>query len=130
MPESIQGIASANAKIPLPVPVTSGGNEKTQQAISQNSKAGDVLTASIDQSGTYSTKNTGAAMVMAASTTAKVAMEINSVTNQVISSMKKLPAPIDLTAVTEVKNEIRAGTYIYDSAKVVDALQKAYHDMI
>jgi anti-sigma28 factor (negative regulator of flagellin synthesis) len=41
-----------------------------------------------------------------------------------------LPAPVDLTAVTEVRNEIKAGTYIYDSAKVVDALQKAYQDMV
>ena len=98
--------------------------------MSQNSTAGDVLAASIDQTGTYATKNTGAAMVMAASTTAKVAMEINSVTNQVISSMKKLPAPIYLTAVTEVRNEIKSGTYIYDSPKVVDALQKAYQDMV
>ena len=44
--------------------------------------------------------------------------------------MKKLPAPIDLTAVSEVKAEIRAGTYIYDSDKVVDALQRAYEEMI
>ena len=130
MSESIQGIAGASGKIPLPNPVKSGGNEKTKQAVSQNSTAGDVLAASIDQTGTYATKNTGAAMVMAASTTAKVAMEINSVTNQVISSMKKLPAPVDLTAVTEVRNEIKAGTYIYYSAKVVDALQKAYQDMV
>ena len=130
MSYSVQGIAGASGKITLPVPVTSGGNEKTRQAVSLNSTAGDVLAASMDQSNTYTTKSTGAAMVMAASTTAKVAMEINSVTNQVISSMKKLPAPIDLTAVSEVKAEIRAGTYIYDSSKVMDALQRAYEEMI
>ena len=67
MSESIQGIAGASGKIPLPNPVKSGGNEKTKQAVSQNSTAGDVLAASIDQTGTYATKNTGAAMVMAAS---------------------------------------------------------------
>ena len=114
----------------MPVTVTSGGNETTKAALRQNSAASNVLSASMDQKGTYSQLSTGAANILPTSTTAKVAIEINSVSGDVLSSMKKLPAPVDLTAVTEVRNEIRAGTYIYDSSKVVAALQKAYEDMV
>ena len=130
MSEAIPGIAGSSGAVQMPVPVTSGGNETTKAALSQNSAASNVLSASMDQKGTYSSLSTGAANILPTSTTAKVAIEINSVSGDVLSSMKKLPAPVNLTAVTEVRNEIRAGTYIYDSSKVVAALQKAYADMI
>ena len=44
--------------------------------------------------------------------------------------MKKLPAPINLTAVTKIEREISAGTYVIDTEKVVDALQKAYDELV
>ena len=130
MSEAIPGIAGSSGAVQMPVPVTSGGNETTKAALSQNSAASNVLSASMDQKGTYSSLSTGAANILPTSTTAKVAIEINSVSGDVLSSMKKLPAPVDLTAVTQVRDEIRAGTYIYDSSKVVAALQKAYEDMV
>ena len=130
MSEAIPGIAGSSGVVKMPVMVTSGGNETTKAALSQNSAASNVLSASMDQKGTYSSLSTGAANILHTSTTAKVAIEINSVSGDVLSSMKKLPAPVDLTAVTEVRDEIRAGTYIYDSSKVVAALQKAYEDMV
>ena len=130
MTDSLQGISSSNGSIQMPVKVTSGGNEKTRQAISQNSVAADVLSSSMEQKGTYATVSTGSAQVLPSSTTAKVAMEINSVSRDVLTSMKKLPAPINLTAVTKIEREISAGTYVIDTEKVVDALQKAYDELV
>ena len=77
MTDSVQGISSSNGSIQMPVKVTSGGNEKTRQAISQNSVAADVLSSSMEQKGTYATVSTGSAQVLPSSTTAKVAMEID-----------------------------------------------------
>ena len=130
MTDSLQGISSSNGSIQMPVKVTSGGNEKTRQAISQNSVAADVLSSSMEQKGTYATVSTGSAQVLPSSTTAKVAMEINSVSRDVLTSMKKLPAPINLTAVAKIEREISAGTYVIDTEKVVDALQKAYDELV
>ncbi|MDG2403779.1 MAG: hypothetical protein P8M25_02130 [Paracoccaceae bacterium] len=130
MTDSVQGISSSNGSIQMPVKVTSGGNEKTRQAISQNSVAADVLSSSMEQKGTYATVSTGSAQVLPSSTTAKVAMEINSVSRDVLTSMKKLPAPINLTAVAKIEREISAGTYVIDTEKVVDALQKAYDELV
>jgi anti-sigma28 factor (negative regulator of flagellin synthesis) len=114
----------------MPVKVTSGGNERTQQAISQNSVAGNALSSSMDQKGTYATVTTGSAQVLQSSTTAKVAMEINSVSRDVLSAMRSLPAPINLTAVAKIEREIKDGTYVIDTEKVVAALQKAYAELM
>ena len=130
MSDAAQGISGSNGSIQMPVKVTSGGNERTQQAISQNSVAGNVLSSAVDQKGTYATVTTGSAQILPSSTTAKVAMEINSVSRDVLTSMKKLPAPINLTAVAKVEREIKDGTYVIDTEKVVAALQKAYAELM
>ena len=130
MSDAAQGISGSNGSIQMPVKVTSGGNERTQQAISQNSVAGNVLSSSVDQKGTYATVTTGSAQVLPSSTTAKVAMEINSVSRDVLTSMKKLPAPINLAAVAKIEREIKDGTYVIDTEKVVAALQKAYAELM
>jgi anti-sigma28 factor (negative regulator of flagellin synthesis) len=130
MSDAAQGISGSNGAIQMPVKVTSGGNEKTSQAISQNSVAGNVLSSSMDQKGTYATVTTGSAQILPSSTTAKVAMEINSVSRDVLISMKKLPAPINLAAVAKIEREIKDGTYVIDTEKVVAALQKAYAELM
>lgn len=130
MSDAIPGVAGSSGTINMPVKVTSGGNEITKEAISLNSAAGDVLAYSMEQKGTFATVGTGAAQILPASTTAKVAMEINSVSRDVLSSMKVLPPPIDLEAVLKIEREIRAGTYVIDTSKIVDALQKAYAEML
>ena len=130
MSDAAQGIPGSSGSIQMPVKVTSGGNEKTQQAISQNSVAGNALSSSMDQNGTYATVTTGSAQLLPSSTTAKVAMEISSVSRDVLTSMKALPAPINLTAVAKIEREIRDGTYVIDAEKVVAALQKAYAELM
>jgi anti-sigma28 factor (negative regulator of flagellin synthesis) len=130
MSDAAQGILGSNGSIQMPVKVTSGGNERTQQAISQNSVAGNALSSSMDQKGTYATVTTGSAQVLQSSTTAKVAMEINSVSRDVLSAMRSLPAPINLTAVAKIEREIKDGTYVIDTEKVVAALQKAYAELM
>jgi anti-sigma28 factor (negative regulator of flagellin synthesis) len=130
MSDAAQGILGSNGSIQMPVKVTSGGNERTQQAISQNSVAGNALSSSMEQKGTYATVTTGSAQVLQSSTTAKVAMEINSVSRDVLSAMRTLPAPINLTAVAKIEREIKDGTYVIDTEKVVAALQKAYAELM
>ena len=130
MSDAAQGIPGLSGSIQMPVKVTSGGNEKTQQAISQNSVAGNALSSSMDQNGTYAMVTTGSAQLLPSSTTAKVAMEISSVSRDVLTSMKALPAPINLTAVSKIEREIKDGTYVIDAEKVVAALQKAYAELM
>lgn len=101
-----------------------------QDAMRQNSARGDALSGSLSETDTYDAIGVGGSgPVVPASSTAKVAVELSSVSRDVISSMKVLPPPIDIEAVERVKQAIADASYPIDLDKISDKLVQAFEDL-
>ena len=102
-----------------------------QEALKANAIRGKVLTESMpSEVDTYDAVGVGGAVpVVQASSTAKVAVEINSTSREVLSSMRQLPAPIDIEAVERVRRAIADNSYPIDLGKIVDNLVQAFDDL-
>ena len=95
-----------------------------QEALKANAIRGKVLSESMpSEVDTYDAVGVGGAVpVVQASSTAKVAVEINSTSREVLSSMRQLPAPIDIEAVERVRRAIADNSYPIDLGKIADNL--------
>ena len=102
-----------------------------QEALKANAIRGKVLTESMpSEVDTYDAVGVGGAVpVVQASSTAKVAVEINSTSREVLSSMRQLPAPIDIEAVERVRRAIADNSYPTDLGKIADNLVQAFDDL-
>ena len=102
-----------------------------QEALKANALRGKVLTESMpSEVDTYDAVGVGGAVpVVQASSTAKVAVEINSTSREVLSSMRQLPAPIDIAAVERVRQAIADNSYPIDLGKIADNLVQAFDDL-
>ena len=102
-----------------------------QEALKANAIRGKVLTESMpSEVDTYDAVGVGGAgPVVQASSTAKVAVEINSTSREVLSSMRQLPAPIDIEAVERVRRAIADNSYPIDLGKIADNLVQAFDDL-
>ena len=102
-----------------------------QEALKTNALRGKVLTQSMpSEVDTYDAVGVGGAFpVVQASATAKVAVEINSTSREVLSSMRSLPAPVDIEAVERVKAAIANDTYPIDLGKIADNLVQAFENL-
>ena len=102
-----------------------------QEALKANAIRGKVLTESMpSEVDTYDAVGVGGAVpVVQASSTAKVAVEINSTSREVLSSMRQLPAPIDIEAVERVRRAIADNSYPIDLGKIADNLVQAFDDL-
>jgi negative regulator of flagellin synthesis FlgM len=102
-----------------------------EEALKANALRGKVLTESMpSEVDTYDAVGVGGAVpVVQASSTAKVAVEINSTSREVLSSMRQLPAPVDIEAVDRVKKAIADNNYPIDLGKIADNLVQAFEDL-
>ena len=102
-----------------------------QEALKANAIRGKVLTESMpSEVDTYDAVGVGGAVpVVQASSTAKVAVEINYTSREVLSSMRQLPAPIDIEAVERVRRAIADNSYPIDLGKIADNLVQAFDDL-
>ena len=102
-----------------------------QEALKANALRGKVLTESMpSEVDTYDAVGVGGAVpVVQASSTAKVAVEINSTSREVLSSMRQLPAPIDIEAVERVRQAIADNSYPIDLGKIADNLVQPFDDL-
>ena len=102
-----------------------------QEALKANAIRGKVLTESMpSEVDTYDAVGVGGAVpVVQASSTAQVAVEINSTSREVLSSMRQLPAPIDIEAVERVRRAIADNSYPIDLGKIADNLVQAFDDL-
>ena len=123
-PTSITGNASAMQMTAKPT------DNIAQQAVKENAARGNALSSVMPKSDTYEETDLGdMGPVVSVSTTAKVAVEINSVSSDVISSMKTMPPPVDIEAVERVKAAIAKAEYPIDLNKISDKLMQAYEDL-
>jgi negative regulator of flagellin synthesis FlgM len=102
-----------------------------EEALKANALRGKVLTESMpSEVDTYDSVGVGGAVpVVQASSTAKVAVEINSTSREVLSSMRQLPAPVDIEAVDRVRKAIADNNYPIDLGKIADNLVQAFEDL-
>ncbi|MDA9821810.1 MAG: flagellar biosynthesis anti-sigma factor FlgM [Paracoccaceae bacterium] len=102
-----------------------------QEALKTNALRGKVLTEAMpSEVDTYDAVGVGGAVpVVQASSTAKVAVEINSTSREVLSSMRQLPAPVDIEAVDRVRKAIADNNYPIDLGKIADNLVQAFEDL-
>ena len=102
-----------------------------EEALKTNALRGKVLTEAMpSEVDTYDSVGVGGAVpVVQASSTAKVAVEINSTSREVLSSMRQLPAPVDIEAVDRVKKAIADNNYPIDLGKIADNLVQAFEDL-
>ena len=102
-----------------------------EEALKTNALRGKVLTEAMpSEVDTYDAVGVGGAVpVVQASSTAKVAVEINSTSREVLSSMRQLPAPVDIEAVDRVKKAIADNNYPIDLGKIADNLVQAFEDL-
>ena len=100
------------------------------EATRQNTARGDALSGSMSETDTYDAIGVGGAgPVNPSSATAKLAVELTSVSRDVISSMKILPPPINIEAVERVKQAIADDSYPIDLDKISAKLVQAYQDL-
>ena len=102
-----------------------------EEALKTNALRGKVLTEAMpSEVDTYDAVGVGGAVpVVQASSTAKVAVEINSTSREVLSSMRQLPAPVDIEAVDRVRKAIADNNYPIDLGKIADNLVQAFEDL-
>ena len=102
-----------------------------EEALKANALRGKVLTEAMpSEVDTYDAVGVGGAVpVVQASSTAKVAVEINSTSREVLSSMRQLPAPVDIEAVDRVRKAIADNNYPIDLGKIADNLVQAFEDL-
>jgi len=102
-----------------------------EEALKTNALRGKVLTEAMpSEVDTYDSVGVGGAVpVVQASSTAKVAVEINSTSREVLSSMRQLPAPVDIEAVDRVRKAIADNNYPIDLGKIADNLVQAFEDL-
>lgn len=69
------------------------------------------------------------APVSPAPSPAEVAVDVKSVVNEVVDSMKQMPPPIDIEAVSKIRDAIAANEYPIDVEKVSEELMRAFESL-
>ena len=59
----------------------------------------------------------------------KASVEVNSAASDVLASMQNQPAPIDIDAVTRIREAISANEYPLNYAKIADGLAEAFESL-
>lgn len=60
------------------------------------------------------------------SATSRPSVEVNSAAAEVLSSMRSMPPPVDIEAVTKISEAISANKYPLDYSKVAEGLAEAF----
>ena len=69
------------------------------------------------------------ASVPPTSSSAKVSVEVNSVMGEVLADMRGMPPPVDIQAVTEIRNAIENNDYPIDYEQISEELLKAFEGL-
>lgn len=96
-------------------------------------KVPDVTAApkvNVSQGNTSQVANLGAgAPVNPVSSAARPSVEINSAAADVLASMQSMPAPVDIDAVTRIREAISANEYPLNYAKIAEGLAEAFESL-
>lgn len=91
---------------------------------------GAVPKVNISQGDASQTASLGTgAPVNPVSPSSRPSVEVNSAAAEVLASMQNIPAPVDIDAVTQIRDAISTNQYPLDYSKMADRLAEAFESL-